>query len=297
MEQLPQSCDPPPGQPLPALLAGRYRLERVLGVGGMGVVYRARDLLHEQFGEPRSQVALKVLGEHLAPSQDAHLLLYSEFSLTRYLRHERVVRVFSFEVDTTGEVAFFTMELMSGMTLDQLLLNCPRGVPWQALRPIALGLLEALGYIHRQGVLHGDVKPGNVMLGADGVRLFDFGLAQALGPPLSGLPALSPQRFTAWTPAYVAPELLEGAPLSASSEVYGAACLLYDLALGGRAAQGAGPRPRLAPPRQLPRRCWSALRVALSVDPQRRTITADELQAAMQCEHSVVGRWFADRAR
>lgn len=149
---------------MPKLLAGRYRLERVLGVGGMGIVYRARDLLHEQFGEPRPRVALKVLSENLAQSQDAHLLLYSEFSLTRYLRHEHVVRVFAFDVDTVAGVAFFTMELMSGMTLDQLLLDCPRGLPWQQLRPIATGLLDALGHVHRQGVLHGDVKPSNVML-------------------------------------------------------------------------------------------------------------------------------------
>ncbi|WP_422631382.1 serine/threonine-protein kinase [Pseudomonas proteolytica] len=290
----PQSSAPPGARAsMPKLLAGRYHLERVLGVGGMGIVYRARDLLHEQFGEPRPRVALKVLGENLAQSQDAHLLLYSEFSLTRYLRHEHVVRVFAFDVDTVAGVAFFTMELMSGMTLDQLLLDCPRGLPWQQLRPIATGLLDALGHVHRQGVLLGDVKPSNVMLVDDGLRLFDFGLAQATAAPLTELAALNPRRFSAWTPAYAAPELLDGAPLSASTELYATACLLYDLALGGRSAQGG----RREPPRQLPRRCWPALRVALSSNPQHRTLTTDELQAAMQCEHSVVGRWFAARAR
>ncbi|NMY99233.1 serine/threonine protein kinase [Pseudomonas proteolytica] len=290
----PQFSAPPGARAsMPEILAGRYRLERVLGVGGMGIVYRARDLLHEQFGEPRPRVALKVLGENLAQSQDAHLLLYSEFSLTRYLRHEHVVRVFAFDVDTVAGVAFFTMELMSGMTLDQLLLDCPRGLSWQQLRPIATGLLDALGHVHRQGVLHGDVKPSNVMLVDDGLRLFDFGLAQATAAPLTELAALNPRRFSAWTPAYAAPELLDGAPLSASTELYATACLLYDLALGGRSAQGG----RREPPRQLPRRCWPALRVALSSNPQHRTITTDELQAAMQCELSVVGRWFAARAR
>ncbi|WP_420917527.1 serine/threonine-protein kinase [Pseudomonas proteolytica] len=290
----PHSSAPPGARAsMPKLLAGRYRLERVLGVGGMGTVYRARDLLHEQFGEPRPRVALKVLSENLAQSQDAHLLLYSEFSLTRYLRHEHVVRVFAFDVDTVAGVAFFTMELMSGMTLDQLLLDCPRGLSWQQLRPIATGLLDALGHVHRQGVLHGDVKPSNVMLVDDGLRLFDFGLAQATAAPLTELAALNPRRFSAWTPAYAAPELLDGAPLSASAELYATACLLYDLALGGRSAQGG----RREPPRQLPRRCWPALRVALSSNPQHRTISTDELQAAMQCEHSVVGRWFAARAR
>ena len=89
----------PPRDGAPELLAGRYLIERVLGAGGMGVVYRARDLLHEQFGEPCSSVAIKVLGEAIRESADAHVLLYNEFALTRSLRHEQVVRVYSFEVD------------------------------------------------------------------------------------------------------------------------------------------------------------------------------------------------------
>lgn len=153
---------------VPALLAGRYRIERVLGAGGMGVVYRARDLLHEQFGEPCSSVALKMLGEAFSQSEDAHVLLYSEFALTRCLRHEGVIRVYSFEVDTGCQLAFYTMELMSGATLDRLLLEYPAGLPWGELQPIAVGLLDALGYSHQQGVLHGDVKPGNVMVGGEG---------------------------------------------------------------------------------------------------------------------------------
>jgi serine/threonine-protein kinase Stk1 len=206
---------------MPSVLAGRYRLERLLGAGGMGAVYRAKDLLREQFADPEPYIALKVLSEAFAQVPDASALLYSEFALTRHLRHDNVLRMYSFEVDTECQRAFITMELMQGMTLDQLLCERPLGLPWRELRTIALPLLDALAYAHARGVLHGDVKPSNVMLGDDGLRLFDFGLGQAKEGTLPGLPHLSRDRINAWTPGYAAPELLEGKPLAASADVYG----------------------------------------------------------------------------
>jgi serine/threonine-protein kinase Stk1 len=282
----PQRCG------LPTLLAGRYRIDRVLGAGGMGVVYRARDLLHEQFGEPCSDVALKVLGESISQSPDAHVLLYSEFALVRSLRHERVVRAFTFEVDTTCQVAFFTMELMSGLTLDRLLLEYPGGVPWRELQPIALQLLDALGHAHQRGVLHGDVKPSNVMVVDEGVRLFDFGLGQATVGVSAGLPGLNRNRFNAWTPTYAAPELLAGGALTAHADIYGVACMLYELAHGRRPLDSGQAGECRAPPRQLPRHCWPALRRALAIDPERRNITVDELREVMSREPRGFGRWF-----
>ncbi|MGE7812900.1 serine/threonine-protein kinase [Pseudomonas sivasensis] len=272
----------------PNLLAGRYHLERELGTGGMGVVYRARDLLHEAFGEPNAWVALKLLGDTLAESPDGHVLLYSEFALTRSLRHDHVVRTFSFEVDTPRQVAFFTMELLTGMTLDRLLKECPDGLPWRELKPIAMQLLDALAYAHQQGVLHGDVKPANIMVGEQGVQLFDFGLGHGEAQQAAGLPGLSRSRLNAWTPAYAAPELMAGGRLSPRADLYGAACVIYELAQGNRPGKGQLNKP-LPRPRQLPRQCWSALRSALEVDPERRTLSAEEL-----CE-AINGRrrhWF-----
>ncbi|MBF6031231.1 serine/threonine protein kinase [Pseudomonas sp. P115] len=272
----------------PTLLAGRYQLERVLGTGGMGIVYRARDLLHDVLGEPDSSVALKLLSETFSESPDAHLLLYSEFALTRSLRHEHVVRVFSFEVDTAHQLAFFTMELMHGMTLDNLLVECPSGLPWHELQPMALQLLDALAYSHQQGVLHGDVKPANIMLGEQGLRLFDFGLGHSELKTAAGLPGLSRSRLHAWTPAYAAPELMAGGDLSVSTDVYGAACVLYELAHGRRLGDHQC-NQQLPRPRQLPPHCWSALRSALSTDPERRIVSVTELREAMARGRR---RWF-----
>ncbi|MBF4211858.1 serine/threonine protein kinase, partial [Pseudomonas donghuensis] len=92
--------------------------------------------------------------------------------------------------DTDCQRAFITMELMRGLTLDKLLCERPLGLPWKELRDIALPLLDALAYAHARGVLHGDMKPSNVMLSEEGVRLFDFGLGQAQEGILPGLPHL-----------------------------------------------------------------------------------------------------------
>ncbi|WP_130911194.1 serine/threonine-protein kinase [Pseudomonas sp. Sample_9] len=283
---------------LPDVLAGRYHLERLLGAGGMGAVYRARDLLHEQFGDPDPYIALKILSEEFAESPDASALLYSEFALTRRLRHDNVVRAHTFEVDTDCQRAFITMEYMRGLTLDKLLCERPLGLPWEELRDIVLPLLDTLAYAHRRGVLHGDLKPSNVMLSEDGLRLFDFGLGQAEEGTLPGLPHLSRERFNAWTPGYAAPELLEGQPLSASADVYGVACVIYELA-GGRhpfrrlpstQARDEHLERELRAPANLPQQGWQALRTALSFNPAERTITAQQLRDALGATSSWLQR-------
>ncbi|MHC8303366.1 serine/threonine-protein kinase [Pseudomonas sp. PB3P13] len=283
---------------LPDVLAGRYRIERLLGAGGMGAVYRARDLLSEQFGDPDPYIALKILSEEFAESPDASALLYSEFALIRRLRHDNVLRLHSFEVDTDCQRAFITMELMRGLTLDKLLCERPLGLPWKELRDIALPLLDALAHAHARGVLHGDMKPSNVMLSEDGVRLFDFGLGQAEEGILPGLPHLSRNRFNAWTPGYAAAELLDGQRLSTSADVYGVACVIYELA-GGKhpfrrmpstEAREARLDRELHAPRNLPKHCWPALRTALAFDAADRTISAAQLRDTMGATSTLLQR-------
>ncbi|UZJ62575.1 serine/threonine protein kinase [Pseudomonas sp. KU26590] len=273
---------------MPDVLASRYRIERLLGAGGMGAVYRARDLLAEQYGDPDPYVALKVLNQDFAESPDASAVLYSEFCLTRYLRHDNVLRVHAFHVDTACERAFITMELMRGLTLDKLLCERPLGLPWKELQHIVLPLLDALAYAHAGGVVHGDMKPSNVMLSEEGVRLFDFGLGQAEEGVLPGLPHLSRERFNAWTPGYAAPELLEHQKLSACTDIYAVACVIYELASGKhpfRHLPSTQARDQyldsgLQAPARLPKRCWPALRTALAFDVGARAITAGQMRDA-----------------
>ena len=282
---------------LPEVLGGRYKIERLLGVGGMGAVYRARDLLREQFGDPEPYVALKTLSDDFAEYPDANSLLYSEFALTARLNHPHVVRLFGFEVDVPSQRAFLTLELLKGLTLDQLLSERPEGLAWSELQEIAIALLDALSYSHSLGVLHGDLKPSNVMLAEDGLRLFDYGLGQPVEGLLPGLPRLCRNRFSAWTPRYAALELLDGAPLSAAADIYALACVLYELASGrhpfrrlsAKQAKAMELDKQLQRPEQLPAHCWPALRAALAFDEAQRSADCTELLRAFR--RPPAGRW------
>lgn len=287
---------------LPEILCSRYRIERLLGVGGMSAVYRGRDLLREQFGEPAPFVALKTLSEDFAEYADASALLHSEFALTSRLYHRHIVRLYSFEVDPASHRAFIVMELLTGCTLDQLLLRHPQGLPWAQAKEISLALLEALAFAHSQGVIHGDIKPGNLMLGNEGIRLFDFGLGQAEEACLPGLPRLARDRFSAWTPRYAAPELLASAPLSQATDLFAAACVIYELFQGQHpyqrfdAKQAQEKRLVPQPPAEMPAPLWKVLRRALAFDVRYRGHSVAPLLAAFQAPQTPrtsFGRWRA----
>lgn len=281
---------------LPTVLNGRYRLERLLGIGGMGSVYRARDLLWEQFGEPSPWVAVKLLNEEFATIPDASALLYSEYALAVRLRHPAIVRLHAFEVDTACRRAFITQELLKGLPLDHLLCDRPTGLPWLELREIAVPLLGAVAHAHRCGVVHGDLKPSNVILTDAGPRLFDFGLAHAD----SGLPTLARERIGAWTPRYAALELLDGDRPSPASDLYALACVLYELATGrhpygrldARQALEQHCHRRLEAPGVLPLGAWRALRAALAPTATARCIGLEELEAAFRRRGSLLPEWI-----
>lgn len=286
---------------LPQVLGGRYRIERLLGVGGMGAVYRARDLLREQFGDPEPYVALKTLSDDFAEYPDAHALLYTEFALTARLSHRHVVRLFGFDVDTASQRAFITLELLKGPTLDQLLSEHPEGLAWNELREIALPLLEALAYSHSRGVIHGDLKPSNVILAEDGLRLFDYGLGQPLEGVLNNLPRLSRNRFKAWTTRYAAPELLDGDEPSEASDIYALGCLLFELASGkhpfrrlsAKQAKAMALEKELRCSPKLPTHVWHSLLRALAFDVDERTSSVTQLlDIFRRPAPSRMQRWF-----
>jgi serine/threonine-protein kinase len=206
-----------------ALFAGRFRIIALQGRGGMGQVYRAQDL---ELGQP---VALKFLTAFRS-DQRARSRLRTEVRLARQISHPNVCRVFDIG-EATGEL-YLSMEYVDGEDLAGLLKRIGR-LPADKGLDIARMLCAGLAAAHARGVLHRDLKPGNIMIDSRGeVRIMDFGLAAVAEQQLDAADVRS------GTPAYMAPEQLEGREASARSDIYALGLVLYELFTGRPAFEG-----------------------------------------------------------
>jgi serine/threonine-protein kinase len=211
------------GAALPDVLAGRYQILETIGEGGMGIVCRGFDLDLEE------TVAIKLLRGDLARDDGLRARFRREVKLARRVTHPNVARVFEFGRD--GPHHFLTMEFVPGESLQALLLREAPLDPARVL-DLALGLCEGLAAAHAAGVVHGDIKPGNVLVAPGrGAVVTDFGIAQALGEAAHG--AGSPSG----TPLYMAPEQARGEGLGPQTDVYAVGVVLF------AALTGAAPWP------------------------------------------------------
>ncbi len=215
--------------PIGQVLDGRYRIEDVLGEGGLGVVYRAQ---HLGLGRP---VALKVLHRALGMLEEIDRRFAREAKVLSTLSHPNIVAVSDF--GAADGVSYLAMELLEGVTLADELDEGPLD-PDRAVR-IAEQMLDALAYAHSRGVLHRDLKPGNVFLVAqpDGglhVKLLDFGLAKMGDPDADGPPKPTLTRLGTilGTPSYMSPEQATSTPADARSDVYSMGIVLYEMLAG-----------------------------------------------------------------
>jgi TolB-like protein/Flp pilus assembly protein TadD len=206
---------------------GHYRVLEQIGAGGMGVVYRAHD---ERLNR---DVALKVLPSGTLADESTRKRFRKEALTLSRLNHPNVETVFDF--DTQEGMDFLVMELIPGVALDQKL--AAGGLPEKEVLRLGIQLAEGLAAAHAEGVIHRDLKPGNLRLTADGrLKILDFGLAKLLHPisePVATA-SLSEAHGVTGTLPYMAPEQLRGEPADARSDLWAAGAVLYELATGKR---------------------------------------------------------------
>lgn len=266
-------------------LRGRYLLDRMVGQGAIGQVWRAKDLLGEEARDRNPFVAIKVLNSDFEGHSDAFVAMHREAARAQKLAHPNIVTVHTFDRDDASGRSFIAMELLEGRGLDRVIAEAGAGGMGrkQAL-PIIRAMAEGLAYAHRKGIVHCDFKPANVFLIAEGIpKILDFGIARAASTAVghAGAPdtlASDPDDggFQGYTPGYAAPEVLSGQPASTAEDVFALGIVAFELVTGAHPfrrmqaldAQKAGiQRPPL---RGLKRREARAIESALAFDPAQR---------------------------
>lgn len=213
------------------LLKERFVLEEIIGRGGMGTIYRARDLRKEEAQDRHPYVAVKVLNEDFRQHPEALKALQRESRKTQALAHPNIATVYDFDRD--GSVVFLVMELLEGVSLDRFIKSrVGRPLSRQEAMRIVEALCAALSHAHQKGLVHADFKPANAFRTHDGtIKVLDFGIARAIGrrPHDAEQTMFDPASLGALTPCYASPEMLVGDPPDPRDDVYALACVAYEL--------------------------------------------------------------------
>ncbi|HZE37910.1 MAG TPA: protein kinase [Stackebrandtia sp.] len=269
-----------PGQ----MLDERYRLEAEAGNGGMGTVWRAKDVRIER------TVALKVLHPHLARDEEFRLRFAREARAVGAVRHPGVVGLYDF-VDTTIDdepVAYLVMEYAEGTSLREILNDRGTLSAAEAL-PLMASVAEALDAAHQHGIVHRDIKPSNILVRGDTVKLVDFGISQSYGDG----DITSTGRFMGSLP-YVSPEQLQGERITSASDVYALGVVTYETLSGKLPYAGNTPASLLTGhlhhdptplPDEVPSEVAEVVMRALAKRPAERHGTAAEFAEACRAVH------------
>ncbi|NOZ52239.1 MAG: protein kinase [Gammaproteobacteria bacterium] len=289
------------------ILKHRFVLEKTVGIGGMGVVYKAKDLRKVEAKDRNPYVAVKILNEDFRHYPDAFIALQREARKSQSIAHPNIVNVHDFDRD--GDTVFMTMEFMEGRPLDKLIqLNRSAGLMYSQAMDILRGMCAALDHAHGENIIHSDFKPGNVFITKSGAtKVFDFGIARAVANTDKygndqdntefNVKALSqsdktvlhndkslfdPDTFGALTPAYASLEMLQGQSPSRQDDIYALAVVTYEMLSGMHPFQRLNAEEAMArklkPKRikSISRQQWQALRKGLAFKREHRTLTVRE---------------------
>ena len=268
---------------------GPYEVQCPLGAGGMGEVYRARDSRLDR------TVAIKILPEHLSGNPEARQRFDLEARAISSLSHPNICHLY--DVGQQDSTSYLVMEYLEGETLADRLRKGPLALD-QVLK-VAAEICEGLEKAHRNGVVHRDLKPGNIMLTKSGTKLMDFGLAKAPVPAMKGLSSsnslatmsqpLTTEGTILGTIQYMSPEQLEGREADSRSDIFSLGAVLYEMVTGKRAFEGkttastiaailaSEPKP-ITMVQASPPALEHLIKTCLAKDPDERLQTAHDLK-------------------
>ena len=276
-----------------SLFAGRYRIKRMLGAGGMGAVYEAWD------SELGVTIALKVIRAEVitdpGAARDYERRFKQELLLARQVSHPNVVRIH--DLGDAGGIKYITMSYIEGRDLASLLKE--GALSLDRSRNFAIQFLSGLAAAHDVGIAHRDLKPQNIMIdGKDHLYLSDFGLAKSLEPTMAGLTRTG--EFLG-TPRYISPEQVEGKPADHRGDIYAVGLILYEMVTGDAPFSGPSAmelmmqrvqqRPKSARIKNpdVPEYFDRIIMRCLEKDPQARYQTAHEVLDDLRAERSTAG--------
>jgi tRNA A-37 threonylcarbamoyl transferase component Bud32 len=287
--ELPKTAnDPTPT--VGTMLKGRFVLDREIGRGGMGIVFRAVDRRRLEAMHDQPYVAVKLVTGDFRRHRDALRTLEAEARKAQELAHPNIVTVHDF--DREGPNIFIVMALLEGRPLEDVLVD-PAQRAALDMGAIAEGICRGLDYAHSRSVVHADLKPANIFVLDDGtVKLLDFGIASATR--LGGFDAAA---LGALSVSYASPEMFVGAPRDPRDDVYALGCIMCLIAGGthpfdktpANEAMAGGLEPKRPP--GLSDRRWKAIAAALSFDRASRPPTAGAFYELYRAE-GLLTRWF-----
>ena len=271
-----------------SLINNRFILEKVLGFGGMGVVYRALDKRKQEANDENPYIAIKILGDDFKLYPQAFVSLQRETKKSQSLAHPNIITVYDFDRD--GDEVYMTMEELHGHNLADYIKAHPFGVPIEKAKKIIHAISKGLIYTHSKQIIHSDLKPANIFITSDEtVKILDFGIAKVAND-IKGAKASNndEDEISALTPSYASNEMLEGQQPLIIDDLYALGLICYQLLSGEHPFQlqpaNKALQKKLKPKRikKLKKYQWQALEKILALKQQDRTAEVQQFLHAFE---------------